>query len=188
MEFHELSNRMFGCAIAVHWHLGPERKDGIERFFLGGLHARRVVRVVRGTPIAATRLSAMGTFRDRGEQLGPPERANDSVFELKCDVRLPGDLGRWRETEPQRGAPKGMPMARTATLGSVALSGLAGLGGPSFPRRRSSAAPRRPALSDAARSAISAAVGGAHPSVGPAHRQTRLARFLHLAILHLVFE
>jgi hypothetical protein len=34
MEFDELPNRMIGCAIAVHWHLGQERKDRIERFFL----------------------------------------------------------------------------------------------------------------------------------------------------------
>ena len=34
MEFDELSNRMSGCAIAVHWHVGPELKDGIERFLL----------------------------------------------------------------------------------------------------------------------------------------------------------
>jgi hypothetical protein len=34
MEFVELSNRMSGCAIAVHWHVGPELKDGIERFLL----------------------------------------------------------------------------------------------------------------------------------------------------------
>ena len=33
VEYEELSNRMIGCAIAVYWHLGPERKDRIERFF-----------------------------------------------------------------------------------------------------------------------------------------------------------
>jgi len=34
MEFYELPNRMVGVAIAVHWHLRPELKDGLERFFL----------------------------------------------------------------------------------------------------------------------------------------------------------
>lgn len=34
MEFDEFSNHMIGCAIAVHWHVGPEFKDGLERFFL----------------------------------------------------------------------------------------------------------------------------------------------------------
>ena len=34
MEFDVLPNRMSGCAIAVHWHLGPDLQDGIERFFL----------------------------------------------------------------------------------------------------------------------------------------------------------
>jgi len=34
MEFDELSNRMIGCAIAVHWHVGPELRDGNERFLL----------------------------------------------------------------------------------------------------------------------------------------------------------
>ncbi len=34
MEFDELSNRMIGCAIAVHRHLGPDLKDGLERFFI----------------------------------------------------------------------------------------------------------------------------------------------------------
>jgi hypothetical protein len=34
MEFAVLPNRMIGCAIAVHWHLGPERQHGLERFFL----------------------------------------------------------------------------------------------------------------------------------------------------------
>jgi hypothetical protein len=34
MEFDGLPNRMSGCAIAVHRHLGPELQDGSERFFL----------------------------------------------------------------------------------------------------------------------------------------------------------
>jgi hypothetical protein len=34
MEFDVLLNRTSGCAIAVHWRLGPELQDGIERFFL----------------------------------------------------------------------------------------------------------------------------------------------------------
>jgi hypothetical protein len=34
VEYEELSNYMIGCAIAVHWHLGPERKDRIERVSL----------------------------------------------------------------------------------------------------------------------------------------------------------
>ena len=75
MEFHEFVNRMIGCAIAVHCHFEPEQKDGIARFFLGYL---RALRVLRGPPIAATRLSAIGTFRDRGERVGPPVRSNDS--------------------------------------------------------------------------------------------------------------
>ena len=77
MEYDELSNRMIGCEIAVHWHVGPEPNDGIERFFLS---YRRALHVLRGTPIAATRLSATGTFRDCGEQVGPPEPANNSVW------------------------------------------------------------------------------------------------------------
>jgi hypothetical protein len=34
MEVYEFAKRMVGCAIAVHWHLRPELKDGLERFFL----------------------------------------------------------------------------------------------------------------------------------------------------------
>jgi hypothetical protein len=34
MEFDVLPDRMSGCAIAGHWHLGPEPPDGVERFFL----------------------------------------------------------------------------------------------------------------------------------------------------------
>jgi hypothetical protein len=34
MEFDVLPNRMSGCAIAVHGHLGLELQVGIERFFL----------------------------------------------------------------------------------------------------------------------------------------------------------
>jgi hypothetical protein len=56
MECDVLPNRMSGCAIAVQGHLGPELPYGIERFFLGYL------RVLRGPPIAPTRLPAMGTF------------------------------------------------------------------------------------------------------------------------------
>jgi hypothetical protein len=80
MEFGELPKRMIGCAIAVHWHLRRELKDRIERFFLCYL---RALRALRGPPIAASRSSAMGTFRDRGEQVGVPERANNSVLNRK---------------------------------------------------------------------------------------------------------
>jgi hypothetical protein len=69
MAIDEFSNRMIGCAIAVHWHVGPEPNDGIESFFLS---YRRALRVIRGSPIAAPRLSATGTFRNCGEQFGPP--------------------------------------------------------------------------------------------------------------------
>jgi hypothetical protein len=34
MEFDELPNRMIGCAIAVHGHLGPKLNDRLERFIL----------------------------------------------------------------------------------------------------------------------------------------------------------
>jgi hypothetical protein len=34
MEIYELAKRMVDCAIAVHWHLGADPQDGIERFFL----------------------------------------------------------------------------------------------------------------------------------------------------------
>ncbi len=40
-EFDELSNRMIGCAIGVHWHVGPELEDGPERLFLGYSFALR---------------------------------------------------------------------------------------------------------------------------------------------------
>jgi len=35
LEFDEFSNRMIGCAIGVHWHVGPELEDGLDRLFLG---------------------------------------------------------------------------------------------------------------------------------------------------------
>ena len=89
MEFHEFANRMIGCAIAVHCQFEPEQKDGIARFFLGYL---RALRVLRGIPIAATRLSAIGTFHDRGEQVGPPVRSNDSVLNGKVTCARPVPL------------------------------------------------------------------------------------------------
>ena len=73
-------------AIAVHWHLGPEVKDGIERFSVPYL---RALRVLRGPPIAATRLSAMGTFRDGGKQVGSPTRVNNSVWNWKVTCARP---------------------------------------------------------------------------------------------------
>ena len=80
---------MSGCVIAVHGHLGPELQDGSERFFLWYL---RAVRVLRGPPIAPPRLPAKGTFRDRGEQVGGPERANHSVLNWKVTCARPVTL------------------------------------------------------------------------------------------------
>ena len=50
-ESDEFSNRVTGCAIEVHRHLGPGQKVGIKRFVLRNL---RALRVLRGTPIAAS--------------------------------------------------------------------------------------------------------------------------------------
>ncbi|MEY4181116.1 MAG: hypothetical protein RLY70_4691 [Planctomycetota bacterium] len=48
-ESDNFSNRVTGCAIEVHRHLGPGQKTGLKRFVLLAL---RVLRVLRGTPIA----------------------------------------------------------------------------------------------------------------------------------------
>ena len=84
---------MIDRSIAVHWHVGPAVKDGIERFSVRYLRALRVFRALRGPPIAATRLSAMGTFRDGGKQVGSPTRVNHSVLNWKVTLACPVALG-----------------------------------------------------------------------------------------------
>jgi hypothetical protein len=84
---------MIDCSIAVHWHVGPAVKDGIERFSVRYLRALRVFRALRGPPIAATRFSAMGTFRDHGKQVGSPARVNNSFSNWNATLACPVAFG-----------------------------------------------------------------------------------------------
>jgi hypothetical protein len=89
MEFDELPNRMSGCAIAVHWHLGPELHIASNASF-SDTFVLFVCFVVYRSPRPACLPWAHSSCR--GEQVGPPERAKHSVLNRKVTCARPVTL------------------------------------------------------------------------------------------------